>query len=311
MIFKYRFCLWLVDTLSMRPLTFKEIQDKWKDASANSDGEPLFGRSFIRYRREAEALMHVEIACEKDNGNLYKVVRPDNFKNYEMQQWLLSAFRISNLAEHVNRHEQVMIEPAPPAAVLLQTVMDAIDRKYTLKFSYKSHYSDSKSNIELIPAFVRLFKQRWYVIGEVVGKQQAKCCALERITDLEIAEQAKHLSKALRNILNKPEVYFEHCFGVIRQFEPEPIRIRAFYPQNAYIKDVPIHAASQIIVEDNENYTDFEIFVRPTYDLKQELLWHRDKIAVLAPESFRQDMINVLKATLKGYETSENNAIDE
>lgn len=309
MIFKYRFCLWLVDTLNMRPLTFKEIQDKWQNASANCDGEPLFERTFNRYRREAEALMHVEIACEKSNGNLYKVVRPDNFRNYEMQQWLLSAFRISNLAEHVNSHEQVVIEPAPPAAHLIQTVIDAIDRKHTLKFSYKSHYSDAKRDIELIPAFVRLFKQRWYIIGEEMGKQQAKCCALERITDLELVEQKKQLSKALKEMLT-PETYFAHCFGVIRQFEPEPIRIRAFYPQNAYIKDVPIHA-SQKIVEENENYTDFELFVRPTYDLKQELLWHRDKIAVLAPESFRQDMINVLKATLKGHETAENNAIDE
>lgn len=68
---------------------------------------------------------------------------------------------------------------------------------------------------------------------------------------------------------------------------------------------------SQTIIEENEGYTDFEIYVCPTYDLKQELLWHRDKIAVLSPESFRQDMIGILKATLKGYETGINNAINE
>ena len=108
----------------------------------------------------------------------------------------------------------------------------------------------------------------------------------------------------------KPEVYFEHCFGIIRQFEPIRICFRAFWPQDAYLKDVPVHS-SQIEVNHMEDYTDFEIFVRPTYDLKQELLWHRDKLAVLAPESFRQDMIQVLHATLSGYETGENHAIDE
>lgn len=309
MIFKYRFCLWLVDTLSMQPLTFEKIQKKWFNSSANEDGEALFERTFNRYRREAEALMHVDIICDKRDGNLYKVVRPDSFKNYELQQWLLSAFRISSLAEHVNGHKYVMLDSAPPAAHLLQTVMDAIDRKQSLKFRYQSHYKDSPNDVELIPAFVRLFKQRWYVIGEVAEKKCAMSCALERISDLEIMEDKRSISKGLSKLLN-PETYFEHCFGIIRQFEPEIIRFRAFWPQNAYLRDVPIHI-SQTEVAKSEDYTDFEIYVRPTYDLKQEFLWNRDKMAVLSPESFRQDMINVLKATLEGYETGENHAIDE
>ena len=41
MIFKYKFCLWLIDTLSIQPLTLPEIQKKWLNASANEDGDPL------------------------------------------------------------------------------------------------------------------------------------------------------------------------------------------------------------------------------------------------------------------------------
>ena len=37
MIFKYKFCLWLIDTLSIQPLTLPEIQKKWLNASANED----------------------------------------------------------------------------------------------------------------------------------------------------------------------------------------------------------------------------------------------------------------------------------
>ena len=74
-----------------------------------------------------------------------------------MQQWLLSAFRVSSLAERVNQREEVMIEPAPPAANLLQDVMEAIDGKRLLRIVYKSHYQDEKEII-LLPAFVRLFK---------------------------------------------------------------------------------------------------------------------------------------------------------
>ncbi len=68
---------------------------------------------------------------------------------------------------------------------------------------------------------------------------------------------------------------------------------------------------SQELINETEDYTDFEIFVRPTYDLKQEFLWNRDKLAVLSPESFRLNMIQVLEATLNGYKTGESFAMDE
>ena len=106
--------MWLIDTLSTSPLTFSDIQKKWLYASANEDGDPLFERTFNRYRREAESLMYVDIKCDKSDGNLYKIVRPEGFKNNDLQEWLLSAFRIANLAERVQNREDVMIEQAPP-----------------------------------------------------------------------------------------------------------------------------------------------------------------------------------------------------
>ncbi|MGP1622857.1 WYL domain-containing protein [Bacteroides heparinolyticus] len=308
MIYKYKFCLWLIDTLSIQPLTLPEIKKKWLYSSANEEGEPLSERSFNRYRREAESLMSVDIECDK-HTNLYRIVYPESFKNRDLQEWILSAFRLSSLAKRVNQHKEIIIEPAPPSACLLQHIMDAIDKKYAIRFVYKSHYREEK-NIEMIPAFVRLVKQRWYVIGEVNEKKNIMTCALERMKQLEILEDKTVKISPQNCQVLKPQTYFKHCFGIIRQFEPTTIRFRAFWPQDAYIKDVPLHP-SQTEVAQTEEYTDFEIYVRPTYDLKQEFLWHRDKLAVLSPESFKQDMITILQATLKGYETGMNHAIDE
>jgi len=300
--------MWLIDTLSIQPLNLVDIQKKWLNASANEDGDALTERSFNRYRRDTEALMYVDIMCDKRNGNIYEIIRPEGFKKNDLQEWLLSAFRISNLADHANKREDIMIEAAPPASYLLQTVMDAIDRKQTLEFHYKSHYKDVRE-VTLIPVFVRLFKQRWYVIGEDIEKHRCMTCALERISGVNILTEKVHLAKDLAKILT-PTKYFEHCFGIIRQYEPLKIRFRAFWPQDAYLKDVPIHS-SQTEIVCTENYTDFEIYVRPTYDLKQEFLWHRDKLSILAPESFRQDMIAVAKAVVLGYETGNNHSINE
>lgn len=128
MIYKYKFCLWLIDTLSIQPLTLPEIKKKWLYSSANEEGEPLSERSFNRYRREAESLMSVDIECDK-HTNLYRIVYPESFKNRDLQEWILSAFRLSSLAKRVNQHKEIIIEPAPPSACLLQHIMDAIDKK--------------------------------------------------------------------------------------------------------------------------------------------------------------------------------------
>ncbi|MGL5938064.1 MAG: WYL domain-containing protein [Phocaeicola sp.] len=311
MIFKYKFCLWLIDTLNTQPLTLPEIQKRWLQSGANEEGTPLSERTFNRYRNDAEQLISVDIKCDKRNGNLYKIIYPEGFKSNELQQWVLSAFRVSSLANRVNQREVVQIEPAPPAASLLQEIMEAIDGKHPIRFHYCSHYCENGGDdLLFIPAFVRLFRQRWYVLGEIVGEERIKICALERITGLEVVREEKcKISSSLQDLLS-PNSYFEHCFGVIRQFEPITIRFRAFWPQDAYLRDVPIHT-SQVEIERTNDYTDFEVYVRPTYDLKQELLWHRDKLAVLSPPSFKQEMIEVVKAMCKSYETGENYAIDE
>ena len=316
-MFKYKFCLWLIDKLRVKPLTFKEIQTEWKRSAINGTYDYILTeRSFNRYRRDAESLMDIVITCDKRNGNVYTIENPEELAERHLQDWLLSAFRISDLAQRVKSKKHVMIESAPPAAHLLQTVMDAIDDGLGLSFEYKSHYSSDKRETELTPAFVRLFKQRWYLVGEVVSATNntkvSRTFALERISDLKLTETKMTLSKQMQEKL-QPSTYFEDCFGIINDNRIAPcfIRFRAFWPQNAYIKDVPLHASQQVVSDATADYTDFEIYVRPTYDLKQEFLWHRDKVAILSPESFRQDMIGVVKAMLKGYETGEYNAIDE
>ena len=73
------------------------------------------------------------------------------------------------------------------------------------------------------------------------------------------------------------------------------------------IGEVPIHE-SQTKIHDaaDGSYTDYELFVSPTRDFEQELLWHGCKIIVLSPDDFRQEMIGILKDMARSYETGEN-----
>lgn len=310
MIFKYKFCIWLVDTLllNLQGLTISDIQQKWKNSSYNPDGGLLTERSFHRYRNETESLFNIDIICEKSNGGVYKILSTEELDKNIAIQWLISGLRISSLGELCQKHQKLILESVPLGVQRLQIIMDAIDQNKSLKLTYKSHYKLPKEYL-FIPVFIRLFKQRWYVIGADAEKNKCITFSLERILNASIIEEEYKLSKELTKTLN-PKTYFTHCYGIIRQYDPIRIRFRAFFPQNLYLKDAPIHE-SQDLIDETEDYSDFEIYVRPTYDLKQELLWNRDKLAVLAPESFRLDMIHILEATLDGYKTGKNFAIDE
>ena len=119
----------------------------------------------------------------------------------------------------------------------------------------------------------------------------------DRISYLEIVCERQLLSKRTQKLLN-PDNFYDGCFGIIRQqnLPPRKIRIRAFYPENNYIEEVPIH----------ESYTDYELYVSPTRDFEQELLWHGRKVIVLSPDDFRQEMLDILKDMVRSYETGEN-----
>ncbi|WGQ12910.1 hypothetical protein [Sphingobacterium faecium] len=61
MVQKFKFCLWLVDLLTVKPLTLIDIQHKWVNSTLNDRQEELPERTFSRYRRDTESLLNVDI----------------------------------------------------------------------------------------------------------------------------------------------------------------------------------------------------------------------------------------------------------
>ena len=171
----------------------------------------------------------------------------------------------------------------------------------------------NKSDIVLQPAFVRYFKQRWYVVGvknsnaEVDVRKLVRCLPLDRISFLKLICEKHPLSAKMKKFLT-PENYYEDCFGIYRMEDVpvEKIRIRAFYPEYNYIEEVPLHESQQKVKESKDGmYREYTLTVRPSRDFLQELLWHGRNIIVLKPESLRLEMISILKDMTKSYETGE------
>ena len=315
---RVKFYCWLIARLEQRHLTFEEIANEWRDANANPFGEELQLRTFHRYREAIQSQFGICVECDKSDGYRYYVKR-DPVEDDEVTEWLLSSMRLSSLGDMLKYHNKVMLDTPPYNTEYLDDILAAIDKQYLLKFKYVSAFG-AESDMVIQPAFVRYFKQRWYVIGVKSEERRVKnqnavtdekklvrCLPFDRISFLKVICEKHPMSKEMKKFLT-PENYYENCYGIYRMEEVpvENIRIRAFYPEYNYIEEVPLHESQQKVKESKDGmYREYTLAVRPSRDFLQELLWHGRNIVVLEPESLRQDMIGILKDMTRSYETGE------
>ena len=315
---RVKFYCWLISILERKHLTFDEIANEWRDANANPFGEELQLRTFHRYREAIQSQFGINVECDKSDGYRYYVKR-DPVEDDEVTEWLLSSMRLSSLGDMLKYHNKVMLDTPPYNTEYLDDILAAIDKQYLLKFKYVSAFG-AESDMVIQPAFVRYFKQRWYVIGVKSEERRVKnqnavtdekklvrCLPFDRISFLKVICEKHPMSKEMKKFLT-PENYYENCYGIYRMEEVpvENIRIRAFYPEYNYIEEVPLHESQQKVKESKDGmYREYTLTVRPSRDFLQELLWHGRNIVVLEPESLRQDMIGILKDMTRSYETGE------
>ena len=335
---RVKFYSWLIGLLDRKHLTFEEIANEWRDANANQDEDELDKRTFHRYRENIQSQFGITVECDKSDGYRYYLKR-DPIANDDVTEWMLSSLRLASLGDMLKYHNKVMLDTPPYNTEYLDDILSAIDKQYLLKFKYVSGFG-AESDIVLQPAFVRYYKQRWYVIGvkseerrvkkqrsasegeanssaevdgdadlngEVDVRKLVRCLPFDRISFLKLICEKHPLSAKMKKFLT-PENYYEDCFGIYRMEDVpvEKIRIRAFYPEYNYIEEVPLHESQQKVKESKDGmYREYTLTVRPSRDFIQELLWHGRNIIVLKPESLRQEMIDILKDMTKSYETGE------
>ncbi|MGL5317078.1 MAG: WYL domain-containing protein [Bacteroidales bacterium] len=286
---KEKFCIWLIDELLRKDLTLQEIKKKWEKSGSNTEEEDLTSRSFSRYRSYAQDLFDVDIDCRKNaTGEYYYMLKnKEDVQNGYGKSWLISSYRVAGLQDIKNYRDLVYLEDVPTGSEYLYELIDAIKSSEVLRLRYHSYYVNEFEAL-FIPRFVRLFKQRWYVVGENFESGEVRTYALERIKSIESTKE-KAEGRKLNKELNDPKAYFYNYYGIVRTDKPVTIRFRAFDKQAKYIESVSLHH-SQKMISDNSEYSDFEIYAAPTYDLIQEFLSHRENLCVLSPSSLREEM---------------------
>ena len=283
--------IWILSELYQHPkgLTYKEFAERWERSSLNSRQTTLPKRTFADCLRAIEEAFDISISSDARNGYRYRIIGRDWLEKDTVKDWLLSAFSVNGLLQDCQRlRDRVMCEDVPSGNAHLMKLLEAMKENRIVELAYKDYYDESSRQLELHPYLVRLFQQRWYVVGKV-SHADIRRFSLDRILHLEITEQRFKLPRDF-----SAETYFEGAFGIIvepEEYDVETIRLKVYNinHRREYLHSLPLHHSQQE-TEQTAEYSIFELRLAPTYDFVQAILAMGNEVEVLSPEYVRQEI---------------------
>ena len=278
--------VWLIDTINRHGhISREEISRLWERSPLNETGEELYERTFHNHREAILDTFGIEIKCDRSLG--YYIANSEDLEGEGVRQWLLESLSMNNmLNESSGMRDRIIFEKIPSSRKWLQVIVNAMRDGKAVEITYQSFRREEPSTFTIHPYCLKLFKQRWYVLGRSEGYTTPWVYALD-----ERMQNAVPLKKALKKPAKfNAAKFFGKYFGVIiEDRKAERIRIKVVADQVKYIESLPLHD-SQVLVERTQEHGIFEYHLVPTYDFRHEILSNGSDMEVLEPEEFRNEI---------------------
>ena len=292
--------LWLIDTLKRNgEMTFDEISDKWDKSSINDNGSVLSKRTFYNHCQAIARHFGIDIECRRGRGlNLYSIANPEAIEENSLTKSALDSFSLGELLlGNASIADKILLEDIPSGREWLEPILKALQHNYELSIDYENFVGTKFSGL-VKPLCVKLFKRRWYLVS-LLDNSRIRIFSLDRVKNLNVTDNSFEYPKDF-----DAADYFRDVFGIVAgtSGKVDNIVIRTYAELPGYLRSLPIHH-SQREIESTENYTDFSLRLRPTFDFIQELLLHRDQLEVLAPETLRNEVSVIISKMKSHYET--------
>ena len=258
--------VWLIDTLQRcGRLTRREIDNLWL-RSEYSDGKPMARRTFMNYRQAIQEMFDVNIECDPSTYEYY-IEDSEALQRNGGRMWALNAFAVNSLLhESEMLSERILLENIPSGQKYLRTVCEAMRESRVLLLSYHSFRRMTGTQMPVAPYFVKLFRQRWYMIAKDLADMKIKTYSLDRIASLEWSDRTFVYPGDF-----SPADYFEDCFGITHDDMPaQEVVLKVPALQANYLRTLPLHE-SQMERERNDRFSIFYYRVKLTPDFMQEL----------------------------------------
>lgn len=292
--------IWLVNTIHRAGrISFAEINEKWLRTEM-SEGIAMSRTTFNRHKDAIEDIFGIYIDCDRRDGYRYYIGNEEVLRENTVQNWMLSTLTVNNLvSESMSLQNRIVLENIPSEGVNLEKVIHAMkeDRKVVVR--YHRYQSTESRTFTLSPYCIKLFRQRWYLLGRFNDGGFAMF-SFDRMQDITLSEETFKIDRDF-----DASSFFGECYGVVigDGSKPERIVLRAFGVERNYLRDLPLHhTQKELPVAEGQDYADFELFVRPTVDFKGQLLSRGVQLKVLEPQWLADELKQWHEDAAKMYE---------
>lgn len=267
-----------------KAVSFKQIQNDSFLFTVFGRKLPL--RSFYNMKDAIEEIFGIEIKLDRLNKKYYIDTNVD-FNSNVVQSWLYNTLSLSmKISENLTLHERILTEEIPSGQHYLNAIIDAMKNNHKVSFVYNPYEFEPKS-YTVEPLFVKVFKQRWYLIAKS-GKNNERVFGLDRMQDVIETSDAFELPEDL-----DPKGRFAENYGVTIgvDVKTEDIVVKVNKFQRKYLRHLPLHE-SQKEIEILEDYSLFEFHLKPTIEFIMEMLSYGTNVEIISPESLRTEFAN-------------------
>lgn len=296
LILKY---IWVVKTIHRAGhITLKELNEKWRANIDLSRGEDLPRQTFDRWKSGILDLFGILIDCEQRGGYHYYIANPKELSEGKLRTWLLNTYGTAEtLSSNLSIHDRILTENIPSSQDHLSTVLEAMKSNNMLHITFKAFTMKEPKRFLVEPYCVKMSAQRWYMLARNTEHKNLRLYSLDRIEAVEIS----NTRFVLPDDFNAKD-YFAEFFGIVLD-ESVPLQTIILrtdkYHQN-YMRTLPLHPTQREIFA-CDDYADFELKLRPTYDFYMKLMSFGNMIKVLEPKNLQEEICKWLENTIEMY----------
>lgn len=178
----------------------------------------------------------------------------------------------------------------------LMQLFKAITERQVLEVEYRKYFKDSESII-LHPYYLKQYWRRWYLFARREGEKDVEVFALDCMESVK--ENKKVRYKGTKTSFKH---YFDNLVGVTVPPEADTEHIELWVDASLmpYLIAMPIHE-SQKLVSYDDNSCIISLDVMINYELIQELMFYADRLVVMSPAYFRDEMMERLESCKANY----------
>lgn len=149
------------------------------------------------------------------------------------------------------------------------------------------------------PYAMKVYRQRWYIVGKLQEQNAIHHLALDRIVDLHLTDNTFTLPKRFN-----AEKYYANTVGIFvnEELQPQKVRIRVYGRQVEYLRTLPLHRSQEEVLTQHEQYSEFQYKVCLTPELSTQLLAMGESVEVLEPQELREEISRRLQASITHYQ---------